>query len=62
MALQHVVFNELLSMGKILAKRSGMNTKLIREPEERQGLELSGDKGGLSPSLHSQQGLCRTKV
>lgn len=45
MALQHVVFNELLSMGKILAKRSGMNTKLIREPEERQGLELSGDKG-----------------
>lgn len=62
MALQHVVFNELLSMGKILAKRSGMNTKLIREPEERQGLEHSGDKGGLSPSLHSQQGLCRTKV
>lgn len=34
-----------------------MNTKLIREPEERWGLEHHRAKGGPA-SLHSQQGFC----
>lgn len=43
-------------MGKILAKRSRMNTKLIREPEERRGLEHSGGQGGAPQSAGALQG------